>query len=729
MPLENQRSRPLLPRLAQQPPHHLEATHGDEGSSKGRKRRRPYTSKACNFCREKKNACDGQPQCSQCLRRGLKCEYRVITDTVLKAIPPGSQLVDKDEALNNSDAADLLHVLKHVPDDEALEALRLLRAGNEPAEIGSALRRYDIGLSQVAMNMAILPPPQTSLEFELMMRHHVAYPSWAPVQPTKLDLEFLLRPSKIRWEGTGPALFAGSSDGQSYLSPYGHQRREQSPGAASLIEPLEPSTLYDNRLLGIDVTRWTDVPITNEFFIAVLQLHLETDYPMMPLIDTDLLLDGLLGQNEFCSRVLTNALLAWACQGYAAVEPNATVIGHTFYNEAKKLWKTTKEARPVKNVCTVAAVYYLFITAVSLGAGTEYVEFLDDLLDMSQRLGFFNIDPSQMDECDANESANHRQAKAQIAWVLFNCLTFFSLHFHQRFIEHPPRAPLPERRTHITHDTGLTREHSIGIQNANLLREQCRLCLIVHDMVKVMYGAEQRLCAEAVTLVFAGETYQRLLVWSDELPLEMAQGDQCSHHVIILHSYYHVSIINLFRPFLQQNGAPQQRLPAFQSAEATPDAVCAASVSQLKRIVLFYRQKYPESSYCFCWHSALLYLANAMLTEAKVSRHVPEWRFYFRLCIACFQTLYTGFRLAKCITLSLLSMALEKGVMEITDARDIKKDLELRGRHHEVSDRVLVPWVVDLDLALTDPTAAQVENLLQKLQEVHIDDPGESDDS
>ncbi|KAK1966488.1 hypothetical protein LY78DRAFT_51898 [Colletotrichum sublineola] len=729
MPLDNQRHRPILPRLAQLPPHELEATEGDEDSSKRRKRRRPYTSKACNFCREKKNACDGQPQCSQCLRRGIKCEYRAMNDTILKAIPPGSQLVDKEEALSNSDAADLLELLKRVPDDEALEALRLLRAGNEPAEVGSALRRYDVGLSQVALNRAILPPPQTSLEFELMMRHPLAYPAWAPIQPTQLDLEFLLRPSKIRWEGTGPVLTAaGSSDGQSYLSPYGHQRPERSPDAESLIDPLEPSTLYDNRLLSIDIAQWTDVPITNEFFIAVLQLHLETDYPMMPLIDIDLLLDGLLGQNEFCSSILVNALFAWACQGYAAVEPNATVIGQNFYNEAKELWKTTKEARAIDHVCTVAAVQYLLITAVSFGAGAEYVEFLDDLLEMSRRLGLFNIDPSRVDECDANDSANYQRAKAQIAWVLFICLTFFSLQLHQRLIEYPPRAPLPERRTHITQDIGLTKEHNIGVQNANLLREQCRLFLIVHDMVQVMYGTEQTRCAEAVALAFAGETYQRLLVWADELPLEMAQGDQSSHHVMILHIHYHVAIIDLFRSLLQQNGASRQQLPAFQSAEATPDAVYAASVNQLRRIVLLYRQKYSKSSYCLCWSSALLYLANAMLAEAKVSRHEPEWRFYFRLCIACLQTLYTGFRLAKGITLSLLSMALESGVMEISQARDIKRDLELRGRHHEVSDRVPVFWVVDLDLAMTDPAAAQAENLVQKLQEFQIDEPNENDE-
>ncbi|GJC80940.1 hypothetical protein ColLi_03778 [Colletotrichum liriopes] len=210
-------------------------------------------------------------------------------------------------------------------------------------------------------------------------------------------------------------------------------------------------------------------------------------------------------------------------------------------------------------------------------------------------------------------------------------------------------------------------------------------------MIQVMYGVERTPYAKAITLAFAEETYKRLLTWADGLPLEMAQGDQCTHHAMIL-----------------------------QSADATPDAVYAASVNQLKRIVLFYRQNYPESSYCFFWQSALLYLANAMLTEAKISGHVPEWRFYFRLCMTSYQTLYTGFRLAKGITLSLLSMALEKGVMDIPQARAIRKDLDLRSKHHEISDLVPVSWVVDLDLAMMDPSAAQTENLVQRFREVQL---------
>ncbi|TIC95703.1 hypothetical protein CH35J_007776 [Colletotrichum higginsianum] len=677
MPVDNHRQRPLLPRTAQPPPLEPNATNRDDGNSNGRKRRRSYAPKACDFCRDKKTACDGHLERSQCLRRGLKCEYRVVTDTILKAIPVGFQLVDKQQSLSNADAADLLEILKRVPEDEALEGLRLLRTGNDPALISSALRGYDAGLSLAALNRASLPPIQSSLEFELMMRHPVAYPTWQPFQPSKLDLDFLLLPREVVWNESqsGPTETADS------FSPYAHRPRGDSSNSTGRVGPRNPSTVYDNRLLSVDISQWTDVPITNELSLAVLQLYLETDHPMMPLIDVDLLLDGLLGKNEFCSRILVSGLFAWACQGYAAFEPEATVVGYSFYEEAKGLWRRSKEARVEDNICTVAAMHYLLMTSVSLGAGAQYVEFLDDLLDMSKRLELFNVGPSHDSRLDLENSANYRKAKSQIAWVLFACLTFFSTQLHQRLIEHPPRGPLPGDSIHAARDADtIPKEDKRRVYNEVLLTEHCRLSQIVHDVVKIII-------------------------------------------------YHHLAIIDLFRSLLQHNGTPWQRLSTFESEDSTPDAVYAASVKQLQRTVLFYRYNHPESAYSFFWHSALLYLANAMLTEAKVPGHAPDWQFYLRLCIACYQTLYTGFRLAKGITLSLLSMALEKDAMDIPQTRTIRRDLELLGKHHLIPDQVPVYWVVDLDLALTDPFAAHAENLVQRFQKLHLRETSETNES
>lgn len=183
---------------------------------------------------------------------------------------------------------------------------------------------------------------------------------------------------------------------------------------------------------------------------------------------------------------------------------------------------------------------------------------------------------------------------------------------------------------------------------------------------------------------------------------------------------YHLAILDLFRSLVRQNDTSKIRLRSFSSKEASPKAVQAASVNQLKRIVLHYRHSHPESAFSLFWHSALLYLSNAMLREANISGRSPEWRFYFRLCMSSYQTLYTCFRLAKGITLGLVSMALDQGIMNLRDAKAIRRDLELRGKHHDLSDRVAADLVVDLDLAVTDPIAAQAESLIQKLREIEL---------
>ncbi|OHW96185.1 C6 zinc finger domain-containing protein [Colletotrichum incanum] len=552
------------------------ATH-----SMRRKRRGTYASKACTFCREKKTACDGKPVCFQCLRRSLKCEYRTVSQTILNAIPAGSQIMDKAEAVENADAAVLLGILKHLPEEKSLKALHLLKQGYRPADIGSAFRGHSLGLPQLPFYRAGLPPTHSSLEFELMMRHPVAYPAWAPVQSSNLEMEQLLLPSKIRGK--------------------------QSSGFTQLIVPPRPSKLYGNRLLGVEITHWTNIPISNDFAIAVLQNYFETDHPLIPLFDVDLFLDGLLCMTQFCSRLLVSAIFAWACQGYATYEPESTMIGHAFYEEAKKLWQQEKTAG-ADHICTVAAVHYLAITAISLGAGAEYVEYLHEALEMAKRLGLFNVSPSEGPDLKSYGEPDAQRATAQTAWALFNCLTI----------------------------------------------------------------------------------------------------------------YYHLIVLDLFRPLIRQNDVSTLRLRSFTSKQATPEAVYKASTNQLKRIVLFYRQAFPESSSCLFWHSALLYLANAILREAKTSGQSPEWRFYFRLCIASYQTLYCSFRLAKGITISLLSMGLERGFVGVRYAKAVRRDLELRGKHHDVSDRVPHSLVVDLDLAVTDPSAAQAERLVQRFQELKL---------
>ncbi|KDN59901.1 hypothetical protein CSUB01_03218 [Colletotrichum sublineola] len=558
----------------------------------------------------RRTLCDGQPTCSQCFRRGIKCEYRMIPDSVMKKVPAGTQLVDNQEAASNAEAAGLLSMLKNVSDGEAFEALQLLRNGRDPAELTAALRDGVIGLSQTSLEKAdLLPQQQHSLEFELMMKHPIAYPIGSLVRSPNMDPEHFLQSSGNNKSATNAAITVHENLPQPDLSPFGvRQQVDQMGSGSSRITGLSPpSKLFSNRLLSVEISRWTKVPISNELSIKVLSLYFEVEHPLMPLFDVEFFLEGLLGNNQFCSCLLINALFAWACLKYATVDPEVATVGHAFYDESKKLWAKNKDTTST-TICTMAALQYMSITAFAFGAGEEHERYLCEMSDMAEILELFGPDPTEPQGTGISNDTSWQLATAQMAWAIFNYLTI----------------------------------------------------------------------------------------------------------------YYHMAVLDLMRPLTRHSGSVTMLLRPFGSKKATPNAVQAASVNQLKKIVLHYRKTYPEPLFSLFWHSALLYLANAVLQDVDLSGRNPEWRFYFRLCLTCYQTLYSGYPLVRQIAQSLLSMALTKGVMEAREAVAILEGLEMRGKHRRVPDQKMVSLIVDLDLAVTDAPAARLETLAQKFRQIQI---------
>ncbi|KAK1953638.1 hypothetical protein LY78DRAFT_708259 [Colletotrichum sublineola] len=647
----------------------------------------------------RRTLCDGQPTCSQCFRRGIKCEYRMIPDSVMKKVPAGTQLVDNQEAASNAEAAGLLSMLKNVSDGEAFEALQLLRNGRDPAELTAALRDGVIGLSQTSLEKAdLLPQQQHSLEFELMMKHPIAYPIGSLVRSPNMDPEHFLQSSGNNKSATNAAITVHENLPQPDLSPFGvRQQVDQMGSGSSRITGLSPpSKLFSNRLLSVEISRWTKVPISNELSIKVLSLYFEVEHPLMPLFDVEFFLEGLLGNNQFCSCLLINALFAWACLKYATVDPEVATVGHAFYDESKKLWAKNKDTTST-TICTMAALQYMSITAFAFGAGEEHERYLCEMSDMAEILELFGPDPTEPQGTGISNDTSWQLATAQMAWAIFNYLTFFSVQLRRRIIEHPPRFPMPGSSFLLSPHNIITQEDKRRFYRAGLLRENCKLSLIVHDTLRVMYSPFANPQLDLFYLPFAEETCRRLLV-----------------------IYYHMAVLDLMRPLTRHSGSVTMLLRPFGSKKATPNAVQAASVNQLKKIVLHYRKTYPEPLFSLFWHSALLYLANAVLQDVDLSGRNPEWRFYFRLCLTCYQTLYSGYPLVRQIAQSLLSMALTKGVMEAREAVAILEGLEMRGKHRRVPDQKMVSLIVDLDLAVTDAPAARLETLAQKFRQIQI---------
>ena len=161
-------------------------------------------------------------------------------------------------------------------------------------------------------------------------------------------------------------------------------------------------------------------------------------------------------------------------------------------------------------------------------------------------------------------------------------------------------------------------------------------------------------------------------------------------------------------------------MDSFTSEASCPETAFLASSHQLKRLLLVYRARFPSADYCFLWHTALLYVANEVLRKQTLGID-SDWELWFRLCLSGYRDLFRCFKMAKVIYRGLLSMAMRNGVMTATDAQEAIEQLDVPPiEHNEVGE--LGSMIVDLDLAMTDPLAAQAGILAEQFKDLALFD-------
>ena len=175
----------------------------------------------------------------------------------------------------------------------------------------------------------------------------------------------------------------------------------------------------------------------------------------------------------------------------------------------------------------------------------------------------------------------------------------------------------------------------------------------------------------------------------------------------------HRFILDLFRPFVLSESHC-----AFKGSKAytkSPEAIYAASVKQLKRLVLLHAKASTSNGPCVWGNAALIYVANAVLKD----RTDLEWRFYFFLCIQAYQNLLPFLPVADWIIKSLLTMAVDAGAMSASEVNSISKAIRTNhGRPHQTPQGLLRGFTVDFNHASTDPNAASVNTLAQRFDQI-----------
>ncbi|KAK2031992.1 hypothetical protein LX32DRAFT_237142 [Colletotrichum zoysiae] len=383
--------RQLLPSTQEDQSSDLQGLRGNRGSNHGlqRTQRRKVTQLACDNCRTKKTSCDGErPVCDSCSRRSLSCVYSA--DTSRKSLR--LQISQLQQEVDDGKA--LIERLRILPESEALEALRALRAStpHSLAPVASSSSVLGGGLahrrpSDLLANRVLLPPTQSGMESEFQISHPFAYPVLEPLDPDSANVYGWFSPVP---EPQGSGRQETSGINLQLPAPF---RQENATGTSSSAPNASPDRgQLAAQLKNLTMSHWSRTPIDDEFTSKILSHFFAAHYPIFACFDAQQFLDDLVERRlDYCSPFLVTSVLTLACQSYTTFDMRSASFSVAFQQEAKILW--TAE-RSHDNALNLAAMCYLAMAAGMSGHEDMAFALLKDIRAMATRMNLFGVQPT-----------------------------------------------------------------------------------------------------------------------------------------------------------------------------------------------------------------------------------------------------------------------------------------------------------------------------------------------
>ncbi|KAG6006167.1 hypothetical protein E4U21_007277 [Claviceps maximensis] len=492
---------------------------------------------------------------------------------------------------------------------------------------------------------------------------------------------------------------------------------------ASEFGSTEDSTLCDARLSKLNIRYWTSIDISDALAARCISLYLKTDHPLLGHFDPELFVSHLISEeHEYCSSLLINSMLYWACQMYSAIDPKTDGLATEFCAEAEILWIAERELGN-DSTLTLAAAEFLCMGYLGQGRDHAVLKYLAEATNMAGRMGLFSSESQN----NGRETRNFldltgapKAAYMYAAWGIFNWLTLMSLFYHQPGMLCPTSPPLiavPKGRLLDTSETSLVLHAEVVSWLPPYMGDTfpylCWFWTIVREMTWVYYVGGETTLGSQGSLAFAEFKFRELLAWSNSLPPQLSTKKHTPHHVQVMHIWFHACVLDLFRPFISSGSTGEQRLRTFASNTCSPSVVFKTSTTQLKRLIVNYRMNYASSNVTILWHTALIYVVNAIL---ETSPKDNDWYTYLLYCLYGYKSLSQSWRVAKSISRGLLSLTIRKGGMSSENARQILLDIE-NDNPAQVPVEIRATFMLDLDRALSEPDTATVEYLANQFED------------
>ncbi|QKD59106.2 uncharacterized protein FOBCDRAFT_144586 [Fusarium oxysporum Fo47] len=133
---------------------------------------------------------------------------------------------------------------------------------------------------------------------------------------------------------------------------------------------------------------------------------------------------------------------------------------------------------------------------------------------------------------------------------------------------------------------------------------------------------------------------------------------------------------------------------------------------RLKDLVFSYRANYPEASFTSYFNPGLFTLSLALLEDLQD----PLWRYYFYICVRCWQDLYFCYPVFRDVAKAFLSMAMQKDAIAARETQELLQEIEQSAQHHAAANEAFTSFIFDPVFSIT--SEAQVHAMADRFEEM-----------
>ncbi|KAH6635351.1 fungal-specific transcription factor domain-containing protein [Chaetomium sp. MPI-SDFR-AT-0129] len=564
--------------------------------------KRRCVSTACIACRKRKSKCDGAlPSCAACASvYGTECVYDPNSDHRRKGV-----YREKTDSLKARDSTlqILIEAILNAAEEDVPAIVKRIRTCDSLDEVAESILKNEIEGEDMGGDTRSMDEDD------------------AAERPIEGEKELARKMGELRLEN-GSVRYIG---GTSHLIYLGDETDDtEQPASDAYLTGEDPRTT------------WTEVTKDTQLVTHLMNMYFNWHYPYFTTLSKSLFYrDYLRGKPSgqprttvYCTPLLVNVMLALGCHftavsGAFGVPGDSRTKGDHFFAEAKRLIIENDEyAKP--RLATVQALALMSVREAGCGREANGWVYSGMSFRMAQDIGL-NLNLGGLAR-DKGGSLDEEEVDARRV-TFWGCFLFDKC--WSNYLGRLPQIPkntynvpkydvFPDEDAEMWSpytDSGFDRSFKQPSRTRAAALHLSTLCEISSDLLLFFYHPNHigRSGGKNVEVKKLSELHRRLEEWKKELPSEFEARDGQLPHVILMHMFFHMQYIHLFKAFLKYSPATSP-LPAHVS----PWRICGANAGAISKLMRLYKKLYDLGQIC----NIAVYMVQTACTIHIL--HLPE---------------------------------------------------------------------------------------------------------